>query len=360
MKKIWSLILCLVLVCTALVGCADDPIGGYIENYPEITEKVERLDLNLYIVTGDATSENAKTSVATRIAGHTKADYNTVLNVKYVTAANYEKTVADAIAAGGKDIPHIVLITSEAMFSSLYNAEGGNKLADLTAYYNPISNREFARLNTQISSSLLEASKIDEKYFTVPNNRVIGEYTYVVINTAVRDDFHYGNQEILAVNTLEAVENLKNDLATKVSADLLPFLIRVETGSYEKRDQLAKEGFCNVISTPVVTKADAFASAFAIVNTTQKYNDRAMKMIYAINNDAELRNILQYGVLGANYEVVNGDIVRVNDEKNTYQMNIEYTGDVFKASYSSEFGWVASVYNHRLQHSKEQRFFKAN
>ena len=40
MKKIWSLLLCLVLVCTMLVGCGDEPIGSYIENYPETVEKI--------------------------------------------------------------------------------------------------------------------------------------------------------------------------------------------------------------------------------------------------------------------------------------------------------------------------------
>ncbi len=355
MKKVWSLILCLVLMCTMLVSCGEGEIGEYIKNYPETTEKIERLDLNLYIITSDDTSENAKTSVATRIAGHTKTDYNTVLNVKYVSAADYEATVANAIAAGGKDAPHIVLINSEAMFNSLHNAEGGSKLASLTSYY---ATREFGRLNTQISEALLAASKIGGEYYTVPNNRMIGEYTYVVINNSVLYDYHYNNQEILAVNTPEAVETLKNELMAKPSMteEKLASLVRVESGSYEKRYQLDDEGFCNVISMPKVTTADAFASAFAIVNTTQKYNDRAMKMIYAINNDTELRNLLQYGVQGANYDIVDGNIVRINDDKNTYHMNLDYTGDLFKAAYSSELGWVESVYNYRIQHSKELTF----
>ena len=352
MKKFWSLILCLVVVCMSLVGCGDEPIGGYIENYPETTETVERLDLNLYIITGDATQENAKISVATRIAGHTKTDYNTSLNVKYVSAADYEATVMNAIAAGGKDAPHIVLINSESMLNSLLNAEGGSKILDLTSYY---KTREFGRLNTQISAGLLSASKIDGKYYTVPNNRIIGEYTYVVIDKAVLYDYHYTNKEILAVNTVEAVNNLKADLISKslVPEETVSSLVRIETGSYERRYELDDTGFCNVISTPKVTAADAFASAFAVVNTSQKYNERAMKMIYAINNDTELRNLLQYGVQGANYDIVDGDIVSVVDDKNTYQMNLDYTGDLFKASYSSELGWVEGVYTYRLQHAKE-------
>ena len=65
-----------------------------------------------------------------------------------------------------------------------------------------------------------------------------------------------------------------------------------------------------------------------------------MQIIYAINNDSELRNFLQYGVLGANYEVVGGNIVRVKDGENTYDMNLNYTGDVFKADNCEEIGWT--------------------
>ena len=92
---------------------------------------------------------------------------------------------------------------------------------------------------------------------------------------------------------------------------------------------------------PTDTREDAFASAFAVVNNSEKkYNDRAMQMIYAINNDLELRNFLQYGVLGANFELVDGDIVRIKTENNVYDMELIYTGDVFKADNSSELGWT--------------------
>ena len=33
MKKIFTLLLCLALLCTMLVGCGKDVIGEYLENY---------------------------------------------------------------------------------------------------------------------------------------------------------------------------------------------------------------------------------------------------------------------------------------------------------------------------------------
>ena len=63
-------------------------------------------------------------------------------------------------------------------------------------------------------------------------------------------------------------------------------------------------------------------------------------MIYEINNDEELRNFLQYGVMGANYELIDGDIVRVKTGNNEYDMKLAYTGDAFKADNCSELGWT--------------------
>ena len=126
-------------------------------------------------------------------------------------------------------------------------------------------------------------------------------------------------------------------------------LVKVVTGPYELRNTLSVDNICNIIDMPTVTTADAFASAFAIIkNAEDKYNYRAMQIIYAINNDLELRNYLQYGVSGANYNVVDGDIVRIVDGENTFEMNLEYTGDVFKAAFCSELGWTQSAMDYGI------------
>jgi hypothetical protein len=80
MKKILSLILCLVLACGMLVGCDENEFPD--PNYEEQGSKLELLTLNLYIVCGDDMAENAKVSVQNRIAGYTKtSEYKTILNV---------------------------------------------------------------------------------------------------------------------------------------------------------------------------------------------------------------------------------------------------------------------------------------
>lgn len=351
MKKIWCLILCLVLACSVLVGCAEDEIGDYLKNYPEQTETVGKLSLNMYIIVGDNTTENAKTTVKRMISQHTVSEYNTELNVFYIPEAEYETKVMTAINNGGENTPHIILINSESMLNSLYKSDADTKLADLSAYF---ASRDFGRLNTQIADSLIQTSKLGEnnKLYTVPNNHVVDEYTYLVIDEEVaHQTLHYPSNELKAYKSLEDAVALKEEMSLAgYNADELVYEI---SGPYELRAELEANGnFCNIIKQPTATTEEVFSSAFAIVNTEAKYNDRAMKIIYAINTDTYLRNLLQYGVMGTNYTVENGDIVRISEGENVYNMNILHTGDIFKAEFCSEINWTKTAYDNGVIQNK--------
>lgn len=349
MKKIVGLALCLVLVFTMLVSCDEQNIGDGIGHYPETQQTVERLDLNMYIITGDESAKAATDAVATRISGYTKITYNTVLNITYLTESEYEEAVVNAINAGGNKAPHIVLINSESLFDKLME---GNKLADLTSYY---WSRDYGRLNTQITSSLIEKSYVGDKIYTVPNNRVVGEYTYLAINKDVAmKTLKYTNSELSSYKSLEDAAALMAEMDANGfnSADY----VKIVKGPYELRETLEVENFCNIVDVPTVTRADAFASAFAVVNNSQqKYNDRAMNLIYAINNDLELRNFLQYGVVGANFELVDGDIVRIKTGNSVYDMDLTYTGDTFKADNCSELGWTDAKKGYGILQNKDSK-----
>lgn len=343
MKKILSLILCLVMACTMLVACDDPVIGGAKDDYDVDDNTVELLELNMYIITGDNTTKTAIDTVASNITTMTRADYSTVLNVHYVTEANYVSEVTAAIERGGKNTPHIILINSEQMLLNLVyptavegeNRESGSKLVDLTQYY---QTDKYGTLNAKIATALLESSKISGKFFTVPNNRIVGEYTYLVIDKQV--SHHILNYEIKAdiesYNSLEDAKPLIDELEL-AGYDPNDF-VRVIEGPYELRYELEGENFCKQIGVPTVDSEEAHKSSFAIVDTEKKYNDRAMEIIFALNNDLEFRNLLQYGSVGSNYIIDNGDIIMKKD-LNRYEMNILYTGDQFNAYYCSELLW---------------------
>ncbi len=342
MKKLIAMILCLVLACGMLFSCAEDDIGKDLDKYTDYKhEVIEDLTLNMYIITDNATVANAKTTVAQMISAYTIAEYHTTLNVHYMTAAEYEANINAKINVTDKTAANIVLITSPKMFYSLVS---NNKLADLKPY---LDSEKYGKLNVQIAEALLDISNVNGRYYAIPNNRVVGEYEYLVINKQVAT-------QVLkfAPSTLESYKSLEDaaDLIEKID-DYYGELSHIQyvytvSGLYEKKAELEELGnICNVINYPRATVDMAFSSAFAVVNRDDKHNERAMQMIYEINSDEYLRNLLQYGVKGTNYRIddTTGEVVRIKDAENFYSMNLHYTGDIFKAYYCSELGWVKSV-----------------
>ncbi len=369
MKKIFSLFLCIALMCAMLVGCGEKEIGSYLPNYPEDVSRVDKLTLNLYIVVEDNTHDNAITTVQRMIKQHTESKYSTILNVHYVKAAEYNEKVLAAANAQGENMANIVLINSESLLNSLMNTASGNRLCDISTY---LDSRDFGTLNTQIPTALLEGSKVNGRLYTLPNSRVIGDYEYLVIDKEIaRDVLKFSPTELMSYKSLEDAAPLIE--AMNQNGYNASELVYIVSGKYELRAELeADNNYVNIATYPTVTKEFAFASCFGIINNPddKRYNDRAMQILFALNNDVYLRNLLQYGVEGTNYTVVDNDVKRVtyidttgltgealenalNNNENVYNMNLFYTGDVFNAYFCSELGWVKSVYDNGLMQNKD-------
>ena len=71
-----------------------------------------------------------------------------------------------------------------------------------------------------------------------------------------------------------------------------------------------------------------------------------MRIIYAINMDSSLHNLLQYGIKDTNYTLdkATGTIATaITAEGKNYQMNPLYTGNLFSVHFSEKHNWTAAV-----------------
>lgn len=403
MKKLLSLMLCIVFVCLTLVGCGQDVIGEYLENYNtnQVTDdKIEKL--NFYIITGDETSAEAKITVPQNINAYLKEKYEIELNIVYCTAAEYETTLTAAMNKTNEaERPDIILINNKDTFAALNES---NSLVALNNFYN---HRDFKKINTIVDKTLLAASAvIDPKsgtstYYTVPNNHVVGEYKYVVIDKAMaRDTLHFSNEEIAAMTTEDSLAELVDAISAYYDSDacdselakeeFIGQYVKVVSGSYADKslleygvsdagqitDGAPTVNFVNVNSYPNATTEEAFASAFAIVrhlddegtNSEEKqaaldsHYTKCMKIIFALNTDAQLKNMLQYGYVGTNYRFIknhkNENTNYIKLEKGAevvYQMNPIHTGNIFISYYCDEIGWNESVHNNLLKQNADAK-----
>ena len=146
------------------------------------------------------------------------------------------------------------------------------------------------------------------------------------------------------------------------SVDNLSNLLTLTSGSYEDRALYISQGyFCNIVKMPIADKNEAFLSAFAIVDrntdgSSVDINERAMEIVYNINMNVELRNLLQYGVAGTNYKLDMNDDTVISEllkGPNTYTMNLLYTGNVMNAYVCEEIGWNSTTKANTEEQNKD-------
>ncbi len=377
LKKIALMLICAVLMCFALVSCDEDEIP----QYPYEKEVVENIYYDFYIIVEDGTDDISMKTVNRELNSMLNADYSTKLNIRYLSASEYETVLQAELGApaseklstelngykyGGK----IVLINNVSMLSYL-----GEGLADLSSY---LDTDEYGRLNTEITQTLITAAKDSNgKLLAMPNNHVFGEYKYIAVNRDIAEKvFKFSAQtDILEMTSMDAQKTLDlqeavlasgyefSDVVREISG---PYALKalIESGSYTHEGYTYDaEWMCNVSVAPIATADVAFESAFGVLpaadivvgDKTTSTVERAMDIIYAINTDDEVRNTLQYGFENSNYKVVEKEmvdekgkavtvkyVIPIETDGRSYRMNIEYTGTVFRAYCFEGASWGIS------------------
>ena len=363
MKKILCLMLCLIFASFMLVSCGDDEIGTIPDHYPEPKPEIEEVSINLYIIVDEATTENAMQTVKRMIAQHTLSTYHTEVNVNYISADEYNDVVINAVNSTESDAANIVLVNSYELMGGLVNT---GKLENVAGY---LQLSDYGTLNVKIPTTLFDActwsvdSDGNKQLYAIPNNHIIGEYQYLVIDREVAEQqLKYSLTELLSYTTYDATADLRADMEN--SGYNPEDYVYIQNGAYSLKAELEADNknVCNVIQKPTVDLDEAFSSAFAIVDTGNDVVDnRSMQIVYALNSDVELRNLLQYGVYGTNYTLSeDGEILMVDDEMNTYRMKLEYTGNVFIAGYCDELGWTAEVAKSGEKQNADSVYIPAN
>ncbi len=404
MKKLFCVLLCLLLTSLLLVSCGDVKRDEWLGNGKDDDGKIEggkydgygtvntipEVPLNLYIIVEDETIDSegvvkpvntagkygeitqAINTVNNAIKDYTSTNYHTPLNVIYVRASDYDTKVLEAVMAENTDAKaaNIVLVNSYALMQELY-ATG--KLCSLDSY---LDTTKYGRLNTAIPTALFEASKLEsvnaegktvENLYTIPNNHVIGHYEYLLINKELAKELKINETVALGFNSYEKAyayisEAINNAQGFNKSVG---DVVALESGAYEDRFVFEKLGYyCNVVKNPVADKNEAFLSAFAIVNRNEgskvDVNDRAMEIIYNINTNAELRNLLQYGVAGTNYKLGEKDdvIEELLVGSYRYSMNCIYTGNIMTAYLCDEIDWTEEAMENAIRQNSDSQTIK--
>ena len=361
MKKFLAIFLCVLLSICMLASCGEDEYGKVPDNYPDPKEDDDNIIVNLYMIYDSESDKAALDTVRDRFRERTTVKYGITVELHFVSEEEYESKVLDATKLereGDKVNVNILLVNSSEIMTELLDT---NRLVDLSTYVFENADRSNKNLVkkygsfNEISGKLIEAIRgEDGSFYAMPNNHIIGEYEYLVINEEMaKQTLKYTGEELSKIVSFdidsESYELYKNlcdeiDEYEGRTGAYVDYVTRVY-GSYQLKAQLEAAGnVCNIISYPTVTADEAYSTAFAIVDSGDVANEKAMEIIYKLSTDKELRDFLQYGVKGTTYTVdEDGNIQMIDDEGKKYRLNIEYTGNVFIASFCNEIKWTKEI-----------------
>lgn len=174
---------------------------------------------------------------------------------------------------------------------------------------------------------------------------ISGAESYDDVFVAINRQFNYIANDTKPIfmfndyNTNMAAVELYGELgyypAEGTAGENAKYAIKVETSQELLSDEADKrwtdeDGTTYVrylFDIPRVSVEEAFSSVMC-VGATSPVPERAMEIITLFQTNAELANLLQYGVEGENYQIneITGDLSYLND---TYMMNNIVTGNTF-------------------------------
>ncbi|MGI6167907.1 MAG: hypothetical protein ACOYIA_07230 [Eubacteriales bacterium] len=282
------------------------------------------------------------------------------------------------------------------------------------------------KLKDYISSAFLDSVKIDGATYAIPNNRTIGEYTYMLVNKELLAKYYYNIndihdlidcQEFLEdiaafepdVVPIDGSPELYNVLYWSIDPDTLeidtkefsvigttyttfatlgtplqftsliatrkPYrdqllinrlyedrgyfrsnvpesakcAIKIVKGGAELEKEYAKDYHMVALKAPRASQEMIFESMFAVGGFSNNVA-RSMEIITYLNTNAELRNLVLYGLENVNYTLDDkGQVVRT--ENNSYRMDINKTGNVFIAY--TEAGTDPDIWTYGIKQNQD-------
>lgn len=107
--------------------------------------------------------------------------------------------------------------------------------------------------------------------------------------------------------------------------------LTVEDGVSYYIDENGVRYYVVPVGYPTASEEDIYGNMLAVAKTTLSV-DRSMQIITYLNTNAEVRNLLQYGVEGKHYNMDGGEVSQIKENgKLLYDMDIYATGNAFIA-----------------------------
>ena len=442
-KRLFSAIIAVVMILPMFLfsGCSSSDNTVVLSG-----SSVNPMTLTLYSIKGDKTTDEAVQKVEDEINRITEADFNTHIILRMFTEEEYSKKLEEDLAVAEENYvpvdddetkgtgdasdttkkvteeitePKETLKTTTAAAETdengetkrvvvrkeqvAYPAENGTQcdiflLTNVDDFHKYVNENVIQTLSGEllgksalitkyVNPTLISSANVLDNTFAVSDNKLIGDYEYVLMKKSVADQYSYSEE---TVHTLAQIQqfasitgskivdtygiepqaavlgegnllgyyvgyNPKSDVNaipknlltnTKYQDDYTIINTMLSSGTMTKASLensagadclLVKGGadipelygndyYVSVYKYPTVTNEIAFGGAYA-VSTYTKSVTRCMQIVTYMQTNEEFANILRYGVSGVNYTKNDEDFVTILNHD--YEIKPEYAGNMF-------------------------------
>ncbi len=285
-RRIVSFLLCVAMLLTGVLatGC-----GGNLEEDSMTTETGDENDgltrsgmtLTLWVPTEEGTTEESLELVEEAINKITQAEYDTAIKLYGVPTDEYDETIKTHIeetnirvekeeqealerrkaereaAKRGETLPPLEEVEDEyeSTLDLIVNSGAGYPHVEKNQidiflvrgyedyrfysdnfYVNALDeeiNGTSKILKSYIYPSFFEAAKVDGVTYAVPNNHVLGEYTYLLVNKELATKYGYSERDLMTItNCQQYIEKVAagEEGVTPVWGDITPSFMQYWSG----------------------------------------------------------------------------------------------------------------------------------
>ncbi len=225
-NRLICLLLCLVMVLSVVLTSCSKADDGELKGTITATASESAITLTMWVVAEEAVSEEVADAVSAKLNSISKAKFKTELIVNFLTQEEYRGKLAQTITAYENTAPTVTettkattagtgtgeeVITDETRVNEhglveiVYPGAVENQVDII--YINGVDmfqeylekgwlaeldeelNGSSKKLKEYVANSLLAASMQDGVTYAIPNNNVIGEYTYMLLDKELMDKY---------------------------------------------------------------------------------------------------------------------------------------------------------------------------
>lgn len=245
-KKLISLVLAMVMIVACFAGCGQKGSEEAAEDINKAASE-NAMTLVMYLLADEEVSAEKAAAIQTAVNRITKSKFKTQLELRFYTEDEYYEKL-DSAFADRKTAEANGQISNNAVDETAEDETFENKWGVVEIAYPKVNDYQvdifyigdtekasgYDKYNEYVNASMLQrldeelasSSKLLSSYITpsilkgmkeagagstyaIPNNFVIGEYTYLLINKQALEDFSYDTDKGLANFTSLTADNVK-------------------------------------------------------------------------------------------------------------------------------------------------------